>query len=66
MIYVDISRWQKPYCLTIFIEEVNSDRDEGEEGIDDQQSLEDDLVVQVAKSHRLEIDSMTLMTTLGS
>ena len=43
--------------LTIFIEKVNSDRDEGEEGVDDQRSLEDNLVVQVAKSHRLKIDS---------
>ena len=52
--------------LTIFIEEVNSDRDEGEEGVDDQQSLEDNLVVQVAKSHRLEIDSMIHLTILES
>ena len=43
--------------LTIFIEEVNNNWNEGKECVDDQQSLEDNLVVQVAKSHRLEIDS---------
>ena len=54
--------------LTIFIEEVNSDRDEGEEGVDDQQSLEDNFVVQVTKSHRLDIDSIwcTHKTKLGT
>ena len=39
---------------TIFVEQVNNNGDDGEDGGDEHQLLVDDLVVQVAEPHRLK------------
>ena len=40
--------------LTIFVEQVNDNGYEGEGQVEEKELLEDNLVVQVAESHRLE------------
>ena len=46
---------------TIFIEQVNNNGDDGEDGGDEHQLLVDDLVVQVAEPHRLEKSDIRLI-----
>ena len=46
---------------TIFVEQVDTNGDESEDGGDEHQLLVDDLVVQVAEPHRLEKVTFVLL-----